>query len=258
MQQPYYTIELSAVACSFEILVNDIPILAMETEGQIAPNLPINFGIYENGDQNVSVTMLPLNGEQKIHPHAELKYNIRLYDVANEEFNFVKDFDTIQFPKIDSDNRASVLNRVSKFYAEVPYKMTLWENGSKLKDIPDVENRLKQAYLNIGNLIDRGQFTEFESKIATRENNMAASMYLSPIETKSRINSLIDDVKNGFKMTTLPKDMIFKTYGYGKIGAYKRPNGEPVISLYNKEKKEELMLELMFYIPEGKTEFEVI
>lgn len=230
----------------------------MEVEGQIAPNLPINFSIYKNGDQNVSVTMLPLNGQEKLHPNAELKYNIRLYDVTNDEFNFVKDFDTIEFPKIDSNNSTTVMNKISKFYAEVPYKMTLWENGLKLEDIPDVENKLKQAYLNIGNLIDKGMFTEFESKIAVRENNMTVSMYLSPIEKKARINSLIEDVKNGFKMKSLPKDMVFKSYGYGKIGAYKRSNGEPVISLYNEAKKEELILELMFYMPNGKTEFEVI
>jgi virulence-associated protein VapD len=258
MQQPYYTIELSVVACNFEVLVNDIPVLAMEVEGQIAPNLPLNFAICKTGEQNLTVVMRPLKKQKKIQPSAELKYNVRLYDVSNDEFDFVKDFEEIKFPKVDPNNDLTILENTSKFYAEVPYELTRWDEGVDLKDVKDVEKKLKQAYYDIGGLVERENFVEFEKKVSLREQNMATAMYLSPIEIKSRINSLINDVKNGFKIKPLPKDMLFRTYGYGKIGAFKSVDGEPVISLYNEEKKEELMLELMFYIPDGKTEFEVI
>jgi len=56
----------------------------------------------------------------------------------------------------------------------------------------------------------------------------------------------------------LPEDRILKIYGNGKLATYKKLNGEPAFFLYKEQTGEELMLELMFHIPQGKEEFEVI
>jgi hypothetical protein len=47
-------------------------------------------------------------------------------------------------------------------------------------------------------------------------------------------------------------------YADGRAAALKKLNGEPALYLVNEKTKEELMIDLMFYVPEGKTEFEVI
>jgi hypothetical protein len=47
-------------------------------------------------------------------------------------------------------------------------------------------------------------------------------------------------------------------YANDRVAALKKTNGEPALYLFNEETQEELMLDLSFHIPEGKTEFEVI
>ena len=136
--------------------------------------------------------------------------------------------------------------------------MTKWDNATNLKDLKDLKQKLEASYNYIGKIIDKGNYNEFAEIIKSRENNMAISMYLSEINSKARINSLIDDAKNGFKIMPLAKDVVLKLYGYGKLASLKKINGEPALFLFNEETNEELMLDLMFYIPEGKTEFEVI
>lgn len=55
---------------------------------------------------------------------------------------------------------------------------------------------------------------------------MATSMYLSNYDSNARINSLIDDAKNGFNIMPFPKDTILRFYGYGKLATFKKLNGE--------------------------------
>ena len=39
MKQNYYTMDFTAVFCKFEILENNIPIISLETVGQMSPNV---------------------------------------------------------------------------------------------------------------------------------------------------------------------------------------------------------------------------
>ena len=87
---------------------------------------------------------------------------------------------------------------------------------------------------------------------------MATSMYLSDNESKTRIEELISDFKNGFKVMPIEAKSIVYIYGNDRVAALKKPNGEPALYLQNQKLEEELMLDITFYIPEGKTEFEVI
>jgi hypothetical protein len=110
----------------------------------------------------------------------------------------------------------------------------------------------------LADLLKEEKYSEFAEKIKVREKNMATSMYLSSSESKARINSLIEDAKNGFKVMPFPKDTILRFYGYGKLATFKKLNGEPAFYLFNNETKEELMIDQMFYISKGKTEPEII
>ena len=107
-------------------------------------------------------------------------------------------------------------------------------------------------------MINKGEYDNFSKAVAKREKNMATSMYLSANESKARVEELISDFKSGFKVMPIPKNSIMQFYGNGKVTGFKKPNGESALYLFNKKTNEELMLDLTFYIPEGKTEFEVI
>jgi hypothetical protein len=255
--QPYYTLDFSVAACNFEILINDIPVITMETEGQISTNIPINYAIYNSGKQFIKAIIKPLAGKEALHPDASLKFHVKLYDVSYNDFKFINDFEEIEFSKVEENQKIPLLDKSGEFLAEIPYSLTKWNDGENLKDVENIMEKVIKAYNNLANLLENEKYTEFAEKIKVREKNMATSMYLSSSESKARIDSLIDDAKNGFQVMPLPKS-ILKFYGYGKLVTLKKLNGEPAFYLYNKETKEELMIDQMFYIPKGQTELEII
>lgn len=83
-------------------------------------------------------------------------------------------------------------------------------------------------------------------------------MYLSESESQGRVAELIDDFKSGFEIQPISKDAVMFVCANSKAAMLKRPNGESALFLQNLEKEEELMLDISFFMPEGKTEFEVI
>ncbi|MEO8237039.1 MAG: hypothetical protein ABI793_00260 [Flavobacterium sp.] len=255
--EPYYTIDFSVAACNFEILINDVPVITMEAEGQISSNIPINYAIYNSGEQFVKATIKPISGQESLHPEASLKFNIKLFDVASNEFKFIKDFPAVELPRIEK-NQKPFLTNSTEFLAEIPYSLTKWNDGENLNDIDDFKEKLIKAYNGLADLLKDEKYSEFVEKIRIREKNMATSMYLSSSESNARINSLIEDAKNGFIVMPFPQDTILRFYGYGKLATFKKLNGEPALYLYNKETQEELMIDQMFYIPKGKTELEII
>ncbi|UKB80817.1 hypothetical protein [Chryseobacterium sp. MEBOG07] len=261
-KEPYYTIDFTAVYCKFEVLVNDIPVIAMETEGQMSPNVPVNFGISSSGEQKIEIKLLPVTGGQYIDSRTKFEYTIKLFDVFNDKFVHEKDCGNFQFSEKETVKKLPSLHHKSSFQAEIPYEMMKWEESRDLlsisKDTSYLNNKLDSIYKRISSLIESKQYDAFFELIKNREKNMALSMYLGNDDAKARLNSLLEDFNDGFKIMPLPEGRVLKIYGNGKLATYKKLNGEPAFFLFKEKTKEELMLELMFHIPQGKEEFEVI
>lgn len=256
IQQPYYMIDFSASACMFEILINDYPVISMNVEGQVSTNLPINYSILESGEQVISHKIMPLLGETLIHEKAELKYDIKLFDVSSD-FVFKEQFAEYKSEPIE-DKKIPVITYNKKFTAKVPYKLEAWQNGALLKNDDKHKEKLYFAYNEIINLINKGDYNSFQKKITAREHNMTTSMYLDKSESEARVGELVDDFKNGFNTIPVDKNSVFHIYGFGKVAMLKKLNGESGLSLINEKTGEELMLDISFYIPQGSEKFEVI
>ncbi len=257
MSQPYYTIDFSASACMFEIRVNDIAVMTLNIKGQAATIAPINYAILESGTQHITATVLPLQGQTVLEARAELKYSIRLFDVING-FEFLEEIPGHTFPVVDKEKSLPVLAHAGIFEAKIPYKVTGWLNGMPLKNISDINTKLFSAYNTIADTLRNKQFDLFAQKIENREKLMCTSMYLSNAEANNRLQSITDDCNAGFKVQPIPNDALLVMYGNGKVATLKRSTGESALYLTNEETDEELAIEISFYIPEGKTEFEVI
>ncbi|GAA3508375.1 hypothetical protein GCM10022393_19320 [Aquimarina addita] len=252
---PYYMIDFSAAGCLFEIRINDYPVITQNVKGQVSTYIPINYAVLESGEQTITATLLPVLGETQLSPKAYLTFKIMLFDVTND---FVFKNQLAEFnlePK--SDQVLPLLKQNDIFEAEVPYCLDAWQDGINLNDVKDVKQKLIEAYVALGSNIEKGQYNLFMDKINKREVNMATSMYLSKDETKSRVSELISDFENGFELMPL-EEAIINFYANGKAVALKKSNGESALYLFNKKTKQELMLDITFYIPEGKSEFEVI
>jgi len=259
MIEPYYMIDFSASDCMFEIRVNDIPMITMNIEGQAATKIPINQAISKSGKQEITIKVLPLHGKSSLSSATQLNYTIQLYEVFNNYFNFNKQLEGYESPKIDEEKVVPLLTDTTTFDAEIPYQLRdYWKDGQDLNHTDDLNLKLRNAYLSLGNIINEDNYDLFSKKMANREFNMATSMYLSDKASKSRLNGLINDFKNGFDTISLSKKAATIYSAYGKKVALKKPNGEPALSFINKESNEELMLDIEFYLPEGSDQFEII
>ncbi|MGM5631971.1 hypothetical protein O2K51_13825 [Apibacter raozihei] len=255
--KPYYVIKFNAVACMFEVRINDISVLTINIEGQASSIVPINFAIPKSGEQTISVHLLPITGTTNLNPEAELKVEISLYEISHK-FDFKEKVWEYSFPSIKKEQIIPVLTYTSVFQAAVPYSFDGWTTGENLKEMENVKSKLIDAYNRLTQIINNGEYELFKQKIATRENSMRTSMYLSNEKSEKRISDLINDFQSGFKVQPIPSDAIYMSYGFDKAAALKKTNGESALYLINYETREELMLDLLFYIPKGKTEFEVI
>jgi hypothetical protein len=256
-KQPYYTIDFSAAACMFEIRVNDIAVITLNIEGQAATMVPINYAILDSGKQAITATVLPLHGKKLLDPNAEFKYTIRLFDVTNG-FKFLEELPGYQFPKVDIEKSLPIMAYSSAFTATIPYTLIGWKAGENLKNISDISTKLVKAYNEVANLLSNKEYDLFAKKIANREKIICTAMYLNVAEAEGRIKSIITDCEDGFKVMPIPKDALMVQYGNGKIATLKRASGESALFLINDKTQEELAIEISFYIPAGKTEFEVI
>ncbi|MGS2762167.1 hypothetical protein [Sinomicrobium sp. M5D2P9] len=241
----------------FEIRVNDYPVITQDIEGQVSSMIPINYAILKSGVQTISATVLPYSGTKTLHPRASLRFKVMLFDVTND-FMFKEQLNEYQTREV-GDNALPVLTEAGTFSAQVPYTLAAWQNGADLNDEKNLKQKLISAYHEIEELIANKKYDLFREKINKRERNMALSMYLSEEESQSRISGLVSDFESGFEIIPVTAEAsVLQIYGNDKVAALKKLDGRSGLMLYNKETKEELTLDLTFYIPEGKTGFEII
>lgn len=254
--QPYYVIDFSASACMFEIRINDYPVIVMDVSGQVSSMVPINFAILEKGKQQISARILPVSGRTELAKEVELKFSIKLFDVT-QDFVFKDQFGDYQSKSVE-DKKLPIINYENTFLADVPYRLQAWQNGKNLKDVKECREKLEKAYHKLITVLENSKFDIYQKLIEKREKNMTESMYLSKEEADARMKGLIREFASGMKIRPLADDAIMFFYADNRVTALKRPNGDSALSLVNEEKREELMLDVSFFIPEGKDEFEII
>jgi hypothetical protein len=257
VNKPYYAIEFSAAACIAEIRVNDIPVLYMEFPGQASSLTPVNFAIPETGSQLLTARILPLAGHTTVEQNAKLSYELRLYEIVNG-FELKETVLDYTFPAIEPDKKVQALDKTHQFHAEVPYNFMGWRNGQNLTKIDDAFPKLVNAYKKAAAMIKNKEYASYATAIANREHIMTTSMYLSEQKAAARINSLIKDFESGFILAPFPDDAVLRIYAGGKMAALMRPNTDHILRVVNEEKDEEVLLDLAFYMPLNKTEFEII
>ena len=257
MKQIYYEIDCSALMCYFQVRINDIEVFALNVDGQATMDIPINQGILESGIKEIEIRVLPLEGTTELNKEAYVRYRVNEFDVSSGDFKFIKQFDNHQTEPVKKG--IPVLIHKSKFEATVTYKIEAWQNGLNLKDVKfDVKKKLMFAYNTIVSDINKGNYDNFLKAVTKRESNFTKMMYLNDSEKNARIIKLTDDFSSGFKAIPVDEEVLVEYSGYGKLSSLKRINGMSALYLIHPETEEELVLPITFYIPEGKTEFEVI
>lgn len=257
MKQPYYIIEFSAVNCFLDIRVNDASVLFMESDGQISTVIPINTAILESGRQRIAYNILPLLGESKLRDNVSFSASVFLLDAAERQIDNREEINKFILPENTTKIPLPAYKSEKLFYADVPYKLNAWQNSVPLEDVKDLRTIVYKAYQKIADLFEQNRTSEFANLISKREENIATALYLSEARKTKRANSLIDVLKDGFKVIPLSDDDIMFIYGYGKLVTLKKKDGSSALLLRNSN-REELNIELMFHLEQGSNELTII
>ena len=256
--QPYYMLEFTAISCLIEIRVNDKPVISMSIKWQTSTNIPINYAISESGEQSISIRILPLYGETTLHPDASIKYNVSVYEVY-KKFELIEMFSDYKSQPVDKNNPLPIITDKGSFKASIPYVLKdYWKHGKDLGVIDNLHTKLRDAYIGVSEMIQRGDYEGYKKKIAVREHNMAVAMYLTQQESEARFNRLEHDFKNGYDKVEFPLDAIPVYSAYGKKISLKRLDGDPALSFVNEKEMEQQMLDIEFYWSKETNQLEII
>lgn len=258
LKEPYYILHFDAAACLFEIRVNDHPVLTMHLTGQASSGIPINYAISKSGKQHVNFRILPLTGKMFLGKEAHLNYHIKLFD-SFEGFRLTDQYGGTATEPVKANSNVATRTGSSYFDATIPYSLkTLWESGQKISDIENLSGKLTSAYLRIADLIVNKRYDEFKQEMSNREQNMALSMYLTKDESESRMKGMIKDFNNGYNHLLFDKKSIPVISAFDKKVSLKSNLGEPALAFGNKEQREQIMLDIEFYLPRDSDTFSII
>lgn len=254
MSKPYYLLEFSVAACRFIVEINDQEILNLVIEDGMSSMLPINHGVFTSGNQKVKIRLNALNDENFVLDPAT-KFKIIEYSAGNTlEFkNIIVEFE----PDLKNNGKKPSYEALTDFNSVVPYEIASWREGMNLMDINKLDERLDHFYSNVKALFKRKDYQEIRTVFAKKENNIAAMMYLNQEQSDARLNSIFDDMDNGFEFddNAIAVPYFFKN---GKVVSFRDPAGNPAIKLVNYNSGEEIYVELNVMMNKSKMIFEVV
>ena len=252
VKEPYYTIDFMIVLCNVEIKVNDISIFSMEIKGQVGTAIPANNAIFKSGEQKLSIELKPLAGETQFREYTEARFAVELIDASN--FVTISNEPVENFKASDHAPMEKLYKEYS-FHAEVPYTITILDEAQDLRTIPDLENKLKNSYMELISLIEQKNFSEFEAIARAKEVKYAQMFYLSEAESSKRVESIIKKLKSGeYKLNPFPAEVTLHIKADGKVASLKNKNDNEILT-FTGEDDEELGVIYSFYLPKGSDKF---
>jgi len=257
IEKPFYKISISASTCFFDVQINNVSLLSMNVKGQLPITVPINYLILESGLQELSVKIMPTLGDAIIDEDANFSLILQLFDSENV-FQCIENVEKYEIDKDKLKMGLPVIEHKIRFKAEMPYKLSAWQNSIDLKTISNVREQIETFYNKIDSLIATKQYDAFIELMSERERNMAISMYLTDGESKSRMDGLIQDFEDGFKLMSLSMDDFLIYYANDRVVKIVKKDLDSAIRFFSKETGEEMALDMLFHIKQDSKELSII
>ncbi|WP_312389240.1 hypothetical protein [Chryseobacterium sp.] len=229
-----FELEYEHSECSYEILVNDIPVITHFGLGERSGlTIYINQYIFKHGKQSITIRMFPAKKDQNIFAS-----NIAIN--ANVKFKLDKILRSSD-PKLSWEKRArgektrwNILTyQTPKLEKEVPYaefktsfevdpkdinwKITGWEESQNLKNDPNIRKEVNAFYEDFKKTLETGDQSKYVSMLQN-------SIYEEAASTPWDKNALSQITKNMTAYANEKRSFIYpcknaelKFYGDGKV-----------------------------------------
>ncbi|RXM41325.1 hypothetical protein BOQ62_00625 [Chryseobacterium sp. CH21] len=236
-----YGAYISGNNCSFEVLINDIPVIKHRStsESRLADSyFPLNEWITKKGNQKVTVKMTPgfnqdnNTSDSELSPSSEVQ--IKLVKLlknqsGNLEENEVKKYSTSKKKR----GNPNIFEDTFTFFAEAPYDIKTLENAEVLmtddKDkLQVLEQEVVAKYNKVKDIYMKGSWNTLAAIYYNREKRVAEQLYLLPNEIKQRWNEYIFRTNTDITFFDLKpiEDYKMTFYADGKIVCLQKINTE--------------------------------
>ncbi|MCS4302801.1 hypothetical protein [Chryseobacterium sp. BIGb0232] len=275
--EPHYGAYISTSNCSFEILINDIPVIKhSDTSGSSLSGsyFPLNEWITKKGNQKIIIKMTPGFNQDKnilnteLSPNSEIQVKI-VKSLKNKsgssEEDEVRKYSTSKKKRINSNTFEDAFT----FFADIPYHIETLENAEVLlttdKDkLQAIEQEAVAKYNKVRDIYMKGSWSTLANIYYNREKRVAKQLFLLPDEIKNRWNEYVFRTNTDITFFDIKpiEDYKMTFYGDGKIvclqkinneksalwGGFKRKGKDNVTTTY---------ITLYLYRPKGTKELEV-
>jgi len=239
-QEPTFYIGVNSSACSFQVLVNDMPLYSFFAKGGLpGTQFPINQYITQSGTQKVSIKVYPgLTEKEVLAPFIEekafLKLTLAVTDWKNNTPMNTINEKLLTLPLTEGKLVCAGLPYIeysTTFNVTVPYITDGWINGVNLEK-EDIEKVKLETFAMYEKLRTIKANKDIAAELYFSKNSMIAfcqSLYRDEKVSKQFIDNCTKLYNNkNFSMEPLDQCTI-KYYGNGKVVALVR------VDLYNRD-----------------------
>lgn len=267
---PQYKLHITKAAnFSFEILINDFPVLYKYETGITTGSIPINEAILKSGKQKLTVRMTPpvdnqFNMAKEIDlAIAELKLTIEYGDHAVEKYKDFKTALSYEMPKMI--NKLPYYEINLEFEApKVPYENAIkgWAKGADIlkEDKKVLQKEVETFYKEMIGFYENKNIDALAGKYYKMQKEIAQAHYLNKAEdSQIVVDAWIKNIND--ERAFIFNDYAMKFYGNGRIVVLKKTDKKYFdFSALTRESKEGSYQEyIMFlYRPSPGAPLEVI
>lgn len=206
-QEPHYGANISTSNCSFEILINDIPVIKYKDNsgGSLSGSyFPLNWDITQKGPQKIIVRLSPGFNQNTKSMHKTLMKN------SGVQINIVKSFITkdkswgdeeevktyttpqkmLEGKEVATFDGKTYFEDSFTFEANVPYQINTLDKAETLstndkEKLKALEKEVLAKYNEVRDIYMKGTKDDLANAFYNKEQRLAQQMYLSLEEIKN-------------------------------------------------------------------------
>ncbi|MCZ4244802.1 hypothetical protein [Pedobacter punctiformis] len=250
-KEPHYGASITTSNCSFEILINDVPIIKYKDNsggGLSGSYFPLNWDITQKGPQKITIRLSPGFNQTTNSMHTTLMRNSGVRIIIEESFinkdnswgdeEEVKTYTTpqkmVEGREVATFEGKNYFEDSFTFEANVPYTIITLDNAETLftndKDkLKALEKEVVAKYNEIREIYLKGTKNDLANVFYNTEKRFSQQLYQSSTEIKYRWDNdyqfRTDDNLNFFDLKPIEKyKMTF--YANGKLVCLEKINNE--------------------------------
>lgn len=257
VMRQFYVLNYNVRECNMNIVVNGVPLLRLEVNGQCSSRYPFNNLLLESGYATIRYEARPLRGEIELHKGAYLNCEVELYDMDSGYEPVSKMAYYEMAPHNDITIPIAVHEEI--FPVSVPYSVNGWKQSCRLDRYEShIKKMVLEKYSSIYSMLRNHNYAQFEDEFREREDIMSVCLYLSEEERKDRMTFVAELVNTCTRIEPISNLDLLEFAADMRLVRLIKTDGESSLRLVDEEKEEETMIEFWLQMKQGNNRLTII